>query len=304
MACFLPLGLCAYEIFVEENKWMRRLASVGVVVITGIQMLTQSRGAMLALGGGVLYYGMRTERKVRTLIMIGALCAAAVAAAPSGVWDRVAGLSNLVSGDMSKVDREGSAAGRSTLMHLAWKIAMDNPEVGIGIGAYSRENARMAQWDPSVGQDERGERDAHSTYIRAAAETGLAGGICVLLTVVTSIAFCRANRKKVLKQDPDGRDAMALLALEASMVAYALGAIVNSAERSTYFVLQLVIPCALAAVIAHEKSPGDRKAADRSPRLGPVKRARAPATIGIPHQSSVAREIPLDPSSASLTEGQ
>jgi O-antigen ligase len=304
MTCFLPLGLCAYEMFVEENKWARSCACVGVGVITGIQMLTQSRGAMLALGGGILYYAMRTERKVRTLIMIGALCAAAAAAAPSGVWDRVAGLSNLASGDMSKVDQDGSAAGRSTLMHLAWKIAMNNPEVGVGIGAYAPANARIAQWDPSVGRDERGERDAHSTYIRAAAETGLAGGVCVLLTVLTSIAFCRANRKKAQKRDPYGRDALALLALEASLVAYALGAIVNSAERSTYFVLQFVIPCALAAVIAHEKSPGDRNAVDRAPRRGPVRRGRAPATIGVPHQSSVARELPLDPSSASLTEGR
>jgi putative inorganic carbon (hco3(-)) transporter len=261
-----------------------------VVVITGIQMLTQSRGAMLALAGGILYYAIHTKRKVRTLVMIGALCATAVAATPSGVWDRVAGLSNLVSGDMSKVDQEGSAAGRSTLMHLAWKIAMNHPVVGIGIGAYSLENARMAQGDPSVGRDERGERDAHSTYIRAAAETGLTGGICVLLTVVTSIAFCRATRKKVLEQDPDGRAAMALLALEASMVAYALGATVNSAERSTYFILQLVIPCALASIVAHGKSAGESKAADQSPRLEPVKPVGASAAIGIPHRSSVARE--------------
>lgn len=57
----------------------------------------------------------------------------------------------------------------------------------------------------------------------------------------------------MLKQDHKGRWGMALLALEASMVAYALGATVNSAERSTFFALQFVIPCALASIAASAK---------------------------------------------------
>lgn len=251
MTCFLPLGLCAYVIFVDKKRWLRRSAWIGVVVITGVQMLTQSRGAMLALGAGILYFALHTKRKVRTLLTIGALFSVAIAATPSGVWNRVAGLSKLSSGDLSQVDPEGSAAGRSTLMRLAWQAAMNNPVLGVGVGAYALENARMAQGNPSIGRDERGERDAHSTYIRAAAETGLAGACCVLLNVVTSIGFCRTNRKRVMQQENDARWGMALLALEASMVAYALGAIVNSAEQSTYFILQFVIPCALASIVAH-----------------------------------------------------
>jgi putative inorganic carbon (hco3(-)) transporter len=250
MACFLPLGLCAYLIFAEKKTWIRWSALIGVVAITGVQMLTQSRGAILALGAGILYFALHTERKVRTLVVIGALCAVAIAATPGGVWSRVAGLSRLSSGDISQVDPEGSAAGRSTLMRLAWHTALNNPIVGVGLGAYARENERIAGEDLSVGRDERGARDAHSTYIRAAAETGLAGGVCVLLNVLASIAFCRASRKKILQKEDKARWAMGLLALEASMVAYALGATVNSAEHSTFFMLQFVIPCALAAIVS------------------------------------------------------
>lgn len=251
MTCFLPLGLCAYLIFAEKNKWIWWSAWVGVVVITGVQMLTQSRGAMLALGAGILYFAVHTKRKARTLLVIGALCAVAVAATPTQVWNRVAGLSGLASGEIYGAD--SSAAGRSTLMHLAWQTALHHPLFGVGLGAYPLENARIAQGDPSVGVDERGMRDAHSTYIRAAAETGLVGGLCVLVTVLASIAFCRASRKRVQERDNASRWVMALLALEASMVAYALGATVNSAERSTFFILQFVIPCALAAIVAPGK---------------------------------------------------
>ncbi len=253
MACFLPLGLCAYIIFVEKNKWIWWPAWVGVVVITGVQMLTQSRGAILALAAGIAYFAFHTKRKVRTLLVIAVLFTVAVAATPTRVWHRVAGLSHLTSGDMHKVDPEGSAAGRSTLMRLAWETALSHPLLGIGIGAYALENARIAQYDLQIGRDERGERDAHSTYIRAAAETGFVGGLCVLLTVVMSIVFCRTKRKQVQQQESEARWAMALLALEASMVAYALGATVNSAERSTFFALQFVIPCALASVVASTK---------------------------------------------------
>ena len=122
MTCFLPLGLCGYVIFVEKGRWLRWSAWIGVVVITGVQMLTQSRGAMLSLGAGILYFAMHTKRRVRALLVIGALCAVAVAATPSHVWDRLAGLSNLSSEDLSKVDPEHSAAGRVTLMRLAWHL--------------------------------------------------------------------------------------------------------------------------------------------------------------------------------------
>jgi O-antigen ligase len=278
MACFLPLGLCAYVIFVEKNKWIWWSAWVGVIVITGVQMLTQSRGAILALGAGILYFSFHTQRKIRMLLAIGVLCTVAIAATPSHVWNRVAGLAHITSGDMYKVDPEGSAAGRSTLMRLAWQTALSHPFFGIGIGAYALENARIALNENriQVGHDERGERDAHSTYIRAAAETGFIGGICVLLSVVTSIAFCRIKRQKVLKQDPAGRWTMALLALEASMVAYALGAIVNSAEQSTFFALQFVIPCALATIVAStERRSESRPAVRASDSAGLEARPRA-----------------------------
>jgi putative inorganic carbon (hco3(-)) transporter len=279
MACFLPLGLCAYVIFVERNKWIWWSAWLGVIVITGVQMLSQSRGAILSLGAGILYFSFHTQRKVRMLLAIGVLCTVAIAATPSHVWQRVAGLAHIASGDMYKVDPEGSAAGRSTLMRLAWQTALSHPFLGIGIGAYALENARIALNENriQVGRDERGERDAHSTYIRAAAETGFIGGICVLLSVVTSIAFCRTKRQKVLKQDPAGRWAMALLALEASMVAYALGAIVNSAEQSTFFALQFVIPCALATIAASTERRIESRPAVRasdSARLEARPRAR------------------------------
>lgn len=245
MTCFLPLGLCAYEIFVESKNWIRWLAWIGVVAIVAVQMLTQSRGAMLGLGAGIAYFAIHSRRRFRTVIVIAVLGAIAVAVTPSGVWNRVAGLSKLTE-DVSLVDPEGSASGRATLMQLAWQIALDNWTIGVGLGAYEHENARIAHANLAIGPYERGERDAHSMYLRALAETGFAGGFCLLIYVIAAIAFCRALRLKIPQGTDEHRRAAALLALEASMLSYALGAVVNSAEGTTFFILQFVIPCAIA----------------------------------------------------------
>lgn len=248
IACFLPLGLCAYLIFVEKGKWLKRAAWSGVVVIPSVQFLTESRAAVLSLAAATIYFAMQTKQRMRTLLIISTVCALAIAATPSGVWHRVAGLANLSTGDMSQVDPEQSAAGRATLMRLAWGVALENPVTGIGIGAYSYENERITRGNLAVGAQERTFRDAHSTYIRTAAETGMIGGLCILLTILGSIAFCRKSRRAILQKDESSRWAMGVLALESSMVAYALGAIVNSAENSMYFTLQFVIPWAIASV--------------------------------------------------------
>jgi O-antigen ligase len=276
MTCFLPLGLCAYLIYLDRGTWVIRAAWVGLVVLTGVQMLTQSRGAILALGVGLLYFIFYTRRRTRTLLIIGALCAIAVVGTPRGVWDRVSGLSKLPSGDVSQVDPEGSASGRLTLMRIAAGIAREHPFLGVGLGAYSYENERVTEGDLSVGLDERRKRDAHSTYLRAAAETGWFGGLCVIASVVGAIYSCRSARRKISTR-PDGRrQAMAILALEASMIAYAAGALVNSGERSTYFMLQFVIPWALTAVLlrAHgsEPAPTERSA-------NPAHRRRAAGAV-------------------------
>jgi putative inorganic carbon (hco3(-)) transporter len=255
MTCFLPLGMCAYLICIEKRKWIRICAYAGLVVLPGIQMLTQSRGAMLALAAGLLYVVLNLKERFRALLGIGILVSIAAAATPSGVWDRLARLSNLSSGDMAMVDAEGSAAGRATLMKTALGIARNNPILGIGFGAYEYENARVTQYDASVGHDERGLRDAHNAYLRAAAETGWIGALCVLMYVVSPITYCRSKRKEVLALGAHlQKNATAIMMLEASMIAYALGTLVNSAERNTYFVWQFVIPWALTAVLVRSIS--------------------------------------------------
>jgi O-antigen ligase len=248
MACFLPMGLCAYLIYLErDNRWVRLAAWAGLIVLMGVQLLTQSRGAILAFAAGVLYVILHSRQRLRLALGIGMLLFVAALLTPSGVWQRVSGLSSLVRGNVAQADAEGSAAGRATLMHLAFTMASDNPLLGVGFGAYGLENARVTASNLSIGRDERGQRDAHSSYLRAAAETGWLGALSVAMFITGAVMFCRRTRKQLAEAGRDQQQVMAVLALEASMLAFAAGAIVNSAERSTFFMLQFVIPWLLAA---------------------------------------------------------
>jgi hypothetical protein len=265
MACFLPLGLCGYLICTERQSWVKRAAWIGLPVLVGVQMLTASRGAMVALGAGLLYFVFHTKRRLRAVMAIGALIAIAATLAPDSVWIRVAGLAKLGSGDIAAVDPEGSASGRATLMEIALGIAHDHPMLGIGFGAYAAENARVTRLDMSVGKDERGARDAHSSYIRAAAETGYVGAACVIAYVFGSILGCRTNRRAFLRAGGAVEYSVGMLALEAATIAYAIGAVVNSAERSTYFMWQFVLPWLLTTILRESA----QQAGNPGPQSGP-----------------------------------
>jgi hypothetical protein len=65
-------------------------------------------------------------------------------------------------------------------------------------------------------------------------------------TILGALTLVRRCRKGVSAATGGHNMAMAFLSLEASMIAYAIAAIFNSAERSTFFMLQFLIPSLLA----------------------------------------------------------
>ena len=243
MTCFLPLGLCGYLFFTEKGV-IKIAATIGLVVLMGVQMLTQSRGAMIGLLFAILFFVANTKKRMRTLAVVSCLGFVAIAATPTAVWVRMAGLTKASVSDMSQVDPEGSASGRWAVMGIGLRIAAAHPLTGVGMGTYPIAHAKATARDPSLRADETGFRDAHSMYIRAAAETGFLGLLGVVGCVVGSILYCNRGRLLLLKSNSDAH-AFAVLALQASMIAFTLGAIFNSVERSTYFMWQYVVPWAL-----------------------------------------------------------
>ncbi|MGQ0764472.1 MAG: O-antigen ligase family protein [Gemmatimonadota bacterium] len=243
--CFLPLGMSGYFLLTERRGIGRLAALAGLVILTLIILLTQSRGAFIGLILGFVYFVATAKQRGRGMLFILIGFGIAAALAPSSVWDRLGGLSNAsVTTGMKGLDQERSAESRWAIMGIGVGIARDNPVFGVGIGAYEYEHLSRTQRDRSVIGTARGARDAHSTYIRAAAETGFFGFICI----AAFIGLALLETAKIRRRLPDSlaRERNALLALEVSLVAFAGTCMFGSMERVTFFLLQAIIPWVVA----------------------------------------------------------
>jgi hypothetical protein len=254
ITCFLPIGLCGYIAYVEKG-WTRRAAIAGLVVLIGILLLTQSRGAIIGLGIAIVCFVIWQRTRLKALVAISIVASISAAFAPDSVWERLSGLSNANVNDMSEVDAEGSASARWAIMGIGVGIASTNPLLGSGIGTYQLAHAQHTANRSDLLPHQRGFRDAHSTPVRTAAETGLFGLAAIVVCMMGSIIGVGRNRRLLLKMNLEP-PALALLALQCSMIAYLIAALFNSAERSTFFILQFVVPWALAQHLTKKLGAG------------------------------------------------
>ena len=252
IANFLPLGLCGYLICTYKG-YIKTAAITGVVMMIGALFLTQSRGAMLGMLVATAYLVLASSSKGKAVVWLAAIVLAVALLAPRGVWDRLSNLRGAtVTTGMNLDVKDASAEERWTIMGVGANIAANNWLLGTGIGTYSaaHQNATLHRDDLLVGA--RGPRDAHCLYIRSAAETGILGLISILCFIVLPIAYAIRMRRSVAAKGASARVVFAILVLEASMIAYAIAGIFASGERSTFFVLQYLLPFALISSIARE----------------------------------------------------
>jgi len=171
----LQLSLALALLQREPKGWPRLAAIAGIFVLPVVILLTQSRGAILALALFALAALVGQRRRGRALLTLAAVAIAIAVFAPSSVWDRLSGLRNATDTEqLSRVDREGSAEQRFEIWKVARSIFAEHTVLGVGVGAYSaahREYARRGDFKATAA----GARDAHSTYLSLLAETGIVG---------------------------------------------------------------------------------------------------------------------------------
>ena len=246
----IPLGLSAGVATVERTRLFRVSALMGVVILALVVMLTQSRGAILALGSAAIFLLLSSRRKARDIILLVVLMGLAAYFAPGDVWKRVAGLSNVsVEGEMQGVDEEGSAAARWQIWKIAASTIRDNPLIGVGAGMmpvrHRWESSRMNLPDTM-----RGERDTHSTYLRIAAELGVPALILYLVMWGAVFRRVRQVRRALAKVRP--RDHQFLFYLELSMLAYMVAALFGSYGALSFTYLIVCVAWLAATILERE----------------------------------------------------
>jgi O-antigen ligase len=233
--CLIPLGLAAAVGVAERVKFWRLCGLVGVAVVALVIMLSQSRGAMLAIGVGTLLLVMTSQRRGRDLALLTVLIGFAAILAPKGVWERLAGLANVsVESGMEGVDPEGSAEARWQIWGVAYETILKNPLLGVGAGTMPLVHAGEAQRQ-ELSLYIRGPRDTHSTYLRVAAETGIPGLMLYLSIWGSLLWYIRLVRRKLKHVRP--REYQALVFIEVSLLAYLIASVFGTygAMSFTYF---------------------------------------------------------------------
>lgn len=203
----------------RDEKRILRIAAYGSAsLLVLVIVLTQSRGALIgaAVGFGPALASIVSKRVSRVAYAALAL-AVIVAMAPTSVWERYAGLGMLRSeSTAAQADPEGSAAQRIEIQKIAWRVALDHPILGVGLGNYWRANAI---YDPEMGR-----KDTHDTYLNLAAEIGFPGVLLWIGSVASILIKSSARRRAPTNTS----EALPVTWLRRGLVAFLVAAVFGS----------------------------------------------------------------------------
>ncbi|MFQ5489382.1 MAG: O-antigen ligase family protein [Phycisphaerae bacterium] len=152
----------------------------GMLTVNGL-VLTRTRAAFVGACVGIvaaMLFSLKGRRRRILLYLLPGLLSAAYLTDP-GFWTRM----KTVRTDAVEQDR--SAFTRLLLWEAAGRMIMDYP-MGVGVGNFKRE---IGNYDSRLIR-----RDAHNTFVRCAAELGIAGiGLMALLVVSAFICLRQAR---------------------------------------------------------------------------------------------------------------
>jgi probable O-glycosylation ligase (exosortase A-associated) len=235
----LMLGLCAGVLVSDSNKWFRRAALVGMVMLSLLVFMTQSRGAFIGFAIFAGFALVSYKQRAKALV-IAALASIVIAlAAPSSVWQRLESMTNATgTEDLKAMNDDGSAEQRFEIWRTAARITMDNPIVGVGWGAYPMANDL---YSPATAGSEfqLGKRDAHSTYLRTAAELGIPGLVLFLGLISTVLLYSRRVRLRCRAVMPTA--AQQLRFMELGLIAFMVTGVFGSFSRLSFLYLIVML---------------------------------------------------------------
>lgn len=235
-----PLGLSLGLLVTERDRWIRRAAGLGGVLIPLAIFLTQSRGTILALGVVTVALVLTLQRgRGKALLGLAVLGVVLAIFAPKGVWERLLNFQTAVSaGDLKQANDSQSARQRAEIMKIAWTIGRENLSTGVGLSNYERAHrntSRRGAFDP-IG---RGGRDAHSTYLSVLAETGVVGVTAFVAMLVLAWGHVRAGRRRISRWSRPR--AQQLLFLELGLAGFMLTALIGTYDTFVFLYLQVVM---------------------------------------------------------------
>jgi O-antigen ligase len=224
-------------LFVSRNRLTRAFSALTVSIVLILIFFTQSRGALLATGVVAAIVLVTRVRNLRVTLYTVAAIVVAGFFAPQGAWDRIGGLSKVsFDSGMRGVDAEGSAEQRFQIAKIAARVARDHPLLGVGAGAYETVHYEYSRRFAGELPLAVGRRDAHNTYLHAAAEQGVAGLLIFLALCLSTVARARATLRR---GSSSGAEATRYLTY--GLVGFLIAGLFGSLEYINLLLIHLVI---------------------------------------------------------------
>ena len=248
----LQLSMVAGMLSSGVRGWIRACCLAGAFLLPLLILITQSRGAIIAMGVFAIALLVEQRRRLRPRVILRLLAAAALLAyvTPSSVWTRLGGVRRVTStAQLDAVDPEGSARQRFEIWRVAARIIREHRVLGVGLGAYKLEHLRVsrsAEFNPTA----RGARDTHSTVLNVAAETGVVGLLLFLLLIGTAVRDAERVRRAGRTLLPAG--ARQLLYLELGLLAYFVAGVWGSYAHLAFTYLHVALIVSATAILRQE----------------------------------------------------
>jgi putative inorganic carbon (HCO3(-)) transporter len=281
----LYLGLSARD---RVGRGLALAICMACIAVTG---LTGSRGALVATAAAfcliLLLAPIPRDIGVAAVVLV---AAAGLVFLPSGLQARV-GLSNSASPETATVTRgsEDAIQGRKSENLAALQMFRDHPVFGVGPGNYPRHYLSYSQ---QIGLDPRlAEREAHSLYLGALAETGIVGGAALLAVLGLALRGAWRGRRWLR-----GRDAMLAEGIFVSLASFLVAGLFLHAAYPRYMWIlvgfglvagQLARKAARSTASAGA-SPVDEPALGRPTSVAPSRSRPGPRWRGRPPRLALA----------------
>lgn len=241
-----------------QSRTVRWSAAVCAAILVFVVFVTESRagflGFIIGIGPPLLVRSLK-----RPAIFVYALVAISVGLAvlPDSLWVRLYGLRDLTStSTLSDANDYGSAEQRWEIQQTAWKISVDHPVFGVGLGCYPFANN---QYRPDLGK-----RDTHDTYLNLTAELGVPG-LLLWFAIITSalrhFQLVERNKLRIPTVEP--------IWLKYGFLGFLIAGVFGtySGNTITYLVLGILWSAAELPSAEIPKPPARGAAAAKVPRI-------------------------------------
>ncbi len=173
----------------EKKRWLKRVLWVCFITSPFAVILTQSRGAALAMAITGICLWLRARNKF-TLLMVGLVSIVlAFPFVPEQWYTRME--------TIQTYQEDLSAMGRINAWHAAWNLAVDRPLTGGGMRAFTPEMFERYAPNPSDFHD------SHSIYFEVLGDMGFPG-LFVFLALITMTVLRLLRIQKRSKTLPNG----------------------------------------------------------------------------------------------------